>query len=57
MLLDLIVFGILAVNQMKSEKNHVFCFSVDQITIPSKTGRGVLKRVPEVFDCWFESGR
>uniref|UniRef100_A0A914VF94 Isoleucine--tRNA ligase, cytoplasmic n=1 Tax=Plectus sambesii TaxID=2011161 RepID=A0A914VF94_9BILA len=30
--------------------------SVDHLTIPSKTGRGVLKRVSEVFDCWFESG-
>lgn len=30
--------------------------SVDDLTIPSKTGRGVLRRVPEVFDCWFESG-
>jgi isoleucyl-tRNA synthetase len=29
---------------------------VDHITIPSKEGRGVLKRVEEVFDCWFESG-
>ncbi|KAJ7379527.1 Isoleucine--tRNA ligase, cytoplasmic [Desmophyllum pertusum] len=29
---------------------------VDHITIPSKTNRGVLKRVSEVFDCWFESG-
>ncbi|KAF0683465.1 Aste57867_24499 [Aphanomyces stellatus] len=29
---------------------------IDDITIPSKTGRGVLRRVPEVFDCWFESG-
>lgn len=29
---------------------------VDPIEIPSKTGRGVLKRVDEVFDCWFESG-
>lgn len=29
---------------------------VDHITIPSKTGKGVLKRVEEVFDCWFESG-
>ncbi|KAI8955773.1 tRNA synthetases class I-domain-containing protein [Xylaria longipes] len=29
---------------------------VDHITIPSKTGQGVLRRVPEVFDCWFESG-
>ncbi|KAJ5295006.1 hypothetical protein PENANT_c037G03886 [Penicillium antarcticum] len=29
---------------------------VDHITIPSKEGRGELKRVEEVFDCWFESG-
>ena len=31
--------------------------SIDHITIPSKTGRGSLKRIDEVFDCWFESGR
>jgi len=30
---------------------------IDNITIPSKQGKGVLKRVEEVFDCWFESGR
>jgi len=30
--------------------------SIDGLEIPSKTGRGVLRRVPEVFDCWFESG-
>jgi isoleucyl-tRNA synthetase len=29
---------------------------VDQITIPSKMGKGQLHRVEEVFDCWFESG-
>lgn len=29
---------------------------VDKITIPSPTGKGVLTRVPEVLDCWFESG-
>lgn len=29
---------------------------VDKINIPSKQGKGLLKRVPEVFDCWFESG-
>lgn len=29
---------------------------VDKITIPSMKGKGVLRRVPEVFDCWFESG-
>lgn len=30
---------------------------IDHITIPSKQGKGNLKRVEEVFDCWFESGR
>ena len=30
--------------------------SIDHITIPSKMGKGDLKRIPEVFDCWFESG-
>ena len=30
--------------------------SIDHITIPSKMGKGQLKRIPEVFDCWFESG-
>lgn len=30
--------------------------NIDHITIPSKKGKGTLKRIPEVFDCWFESG-
>jgi isoleucyl-tRNA synthetase len=30
--------------------------NVDHLTIPSKMGKGQLKRIPEVFDCWFESG-
>ncbi|WPH00029.1 isoleucine--trna ligase, cytoplasmic [Acrodontium crateriforme] len=30
--------------------------TVDAITIPSQQGKGTLKRVEEVFDCWFESG-
>ncbi|CAI4056020.1 hypothetical protein SUVZ_02G0400 [Saccharomyces uvarum] len=29
---------------------------IDKMTIPSKQGKGDLKRVEEVFDCWFESG-
>eukprot|EP00043_Microstomoeca_roanoka_P009306 m.88655 g.88655 ORF g.88655 m.88655 type:complete len:1182 (+) comp14546_c0_seq1:150-3695(+) len=29
---------------------------IDDITIPSKKGKGVLRRVSQVFDCWFESG-
>ncbi|KAI5733383.1 hypothetical protein M8J76_011262 [Diaphorina citri] len=31
--------------------------SVDSVTIPSvRPGKPPLRRVPEVFDCWFESG-
>jgi isoleucyl-tRNA synthetase len=29
---------------------------VDKIEIPAPSGNGMLKRVDEVFDCWFESG-
>ncbi|CAF1051834.1 unnamed protein product [Rotaria sp. Silwood1] len=29
---------------------------VDEITIPSRLGKGLLRRIPEVFDSWFESG-
>ncbi|XP_036387255.1 isoleucine--tRNA ligase, cytoplasmic [Megalops cyprinoides] len=30
--------------------------SIDHLTIPSRSGKGELRRVSEVFDCWFESG-
>lgn len=31
--------------------------SIDNLEIPSRIpGKPALKRVPEVFDCWFESG-
>lgn len=30
--------------------------SIDHLTIPSRCGKGLLHRVSEVFDCWFESG-
>ncbi|XP_030314113.1 isoleucine--tRNA ligase, cytoplasmic isoform X1 [Calypte anna] len=30
--------------------------SIDHLTIPSRCGKGWLRRVAEVFDCWFESG-
>jgi len=29
---------------------------IDDLKIPSKQGKGMLRRIPEVFDCWFESG-
>jgi isoleucyl-tRNA synthetase len=30
--------------------------SVDSLEIPSSQGKGMLRRIPEVFDCWYESG-
>ena len=30
--------------------------SIDHLTIPSRCGKGLLHRISEVFDCWFESG-
>jgi isoleucyl-tRNA synthetase len=29
---------------------------VDEVTFPCDTGDGTMRRVPEVLDCWFESG-
>ena len=29
---------------------------IDEIELPSASGSGTLRRVPEVLDCWFESG-
>jgi isoleucyl-tRNA synthetase len=29
---------------------------VDTLTFPAPNGKGVMRRVPHVFDCWFESG-
>jgi hypothetical protein len=29
---------------------------IDHLTIPSRKGKGQLRRVDDVFDCWFESG-
>lgn len=29
---------------------------VDRVEIPAPSGRGMLRRIPEVLDCWFESG-
>lgn len=29
---------------------------VDQITWPSPDGKGTMRRIPDVLDCWFESG-
>lgn len=42
--------GVKGINDLHREK-------IDQITIPSREGKGQLKRIEEIFDCWFESGR
>lgn len=40
----------------KGELADIHRDKIDHITIPSKQGKGQLKRIEEVFDCWFESG-
>ncbi|KAF2435746.1 hypothetical protein EJ08DRAFT_645432 [Tothia fuscella] len=40
----------------KGEITDLHRDKIDNITIPSKKGNGELRRVEEVFDCWFESG-
>uniref|UniRef100_A0A7N5P255 isoleucine--tRNA ligase n=1 Tax=Ailuropoda melanoleuca TaxID=9646 RepID=A0A7N5P255_AILME len=37
-------------------RNNDLCYCIDHLTIPSRCGKGVLHRISEVFDCWFESG-
>ena len=39
-----------------SEVDDLHKHVIDLVEIPSPTGRGTLKRIPEVLDCWFESG-
>ena len=29
---------------------------VDKLTWPSPDGKGTMRRIPDIFDCWFESG-
>lgn len=40
----------------EGEINDLHRDTIDLITIPSQQGKGTLRRVEEVFDCWFESG-
>jgi isoleucyl-tRNA synthetase len=39
-----------------SEISDLHRHFIDHLTIPSRQGKGALKRVDDVFDCWFESG-
>ena len=45
------LFELSGVRATDLHKEHI-----DLITIPSRQGRGTLRRIDEVFDCWFESG-
>ena len=40
----------------KSEVKDIHKHFVDEITFPCKKCSGEMKRIPEVLDCWFESG-
>lgn len=39
-----------------AEVNDLHRHFIDQLTLECKSCGGVMKRVPEVLDCWFESG-
>lgn len=43
-------------NLPKGSIKDIHRHHIDNITIESKNGKGKLKRISEVFDCWFESG-
>jgi len=56
---EIVVIGSIADLEQRSGVKGItdlHSHKIDHITIPSASGKGVLKRVPEVFDCWFESG-
>ena len=40
----------------EGELDDIHRDKIDDITIPSRKGGKPLKRIEEVFDCWFESG-
>lgn len=55
---ELVVVGSVAeLEELTGQKvDDLHRHHIDQLTIPSKQGKGVLRRVEDVFDCWFESG-
>ena len=52
------VIGSIAELEAKSGKKvtDLHKHYVDQLTWPSPDGKGTMRRVPDVLDCWFESG-
>jgi isoleucyl-tRNA synthetase len=55
---EIVVVGSIAeLEELTGEKvTDIHRHFIDHLEIPSKQGKGMLKRVDEVFDCWFESG-
>ena len=55
---EIVVIGsIQQLEELSGEKvTDLHSHFIDKIEIPSKQGKGMLRRIPEVFDCWFESG-
>ncbi|KAL9652069.1 hypothetical protein ABK040_000410 [Willaertia magna] len=55
---EMVVVGSIAeLEELSGEKIHdLHRENIDHIQIPSKQGKGMLKRIEDVFDCWFESG-
>jgi len=45
-----------ALSGYQGEITDLHRHNIDHITIPSKQGKGDLRRIEEVFDCWFGSG-
>lgn len=41
---------------LKERPTDLHLSSIQHLTIPSKNGKGELKLIGDVFDCWFESG-
>ncbi|OHS95009.1 isoleucyl-tRNA synthetase family protein [Tritrichomonas foetus] len=56
---EFVVVGSIAeLEELTGAKNvtDLHMHKIDDLTITSKTSGKVLHRIPEVFDCWFESG-
>lgn len=55
---EVVCLGSLAELEQRTGKrvNDLHREFVDDLTFPAASGKGVMRRVPHVFDCWFESG-
>lgn len=55
---EIVVIGSIAeLEELSGQKiNDIHRHFIDHLTIPSRMGKGLLRRIEDVFDCWFESG-